>query len=141
MTKAMTRESFDVHVAVTADIDVVSARREGRYLAEQLGFSESEATLIATAISELARNIVNCSGNGEIRMGRVDDGDKCGVVIIVRDCGPDAVAIAAAAHTRPITKDDLRADFSGIRRIMDEFGISSAIGRGMTVTAIKWLRR
>lgn len=138
VTKTITRESFDVRVAVAADIDIVSARREGRRLAEQLGFSESEVALVATAVSELARSIVNYAGNGEIMMGRVDDGDKSGVAIVVRDCSHDAVGATITARTRLAKAGDFSAGFSGIRRIMDEFNIHSAIGRGVTVTAIKW---
>ena len=78
----------EVRVPIHRDRDIVAARQEGRALASLLGFSSSEATLIATAISELARNIVLYAKHGEIVVGLVRDGARQGVMVVARDEGP-----------------------------------------------------
>lgn len=140
MTKVVPDEGFGICVAVATDIDVVAARRQGRVLAEQLGFSASEATLVATAISELARNIVNYAGSGEIVVGQVDGGEKLGVAIVARDRGPGIADIGLAVREGYSTSGGLGLGLPGVRRIMDEFEIVSELGSGTTVTVIKWQR-
>lgn len=141
MTKVVPDEGFGVCVGVATDTDVVAARRQGRALAEQLGFSASEATLVATAISELARNIVSYAGNGEIVIGQVDGGERLGVAIVARDRGPGIVDIPLAVREGYSTSGGLGLGLPGVRRIMDEFEIVSELGNGTTVTVIKWQRR
>ena len=140
MNKAAADPERPVTVAVAADIDVVSARRQGRILAEQLGFSASEATLVATAISELARNIVLYAGVGEIEIGRIDGGSRSGVAIVARDQGPGIVDIKLAINQGYSTSGGLGLGLPGVRRIMDEFEIDSEPGMGTTVRVVKWQR-
>ncbi|OLD61711.1 MAG: ATP-binding protein, partial [Ignavibacteria bacterium 13_1_40CM_2_61_4] len=78
----------DVSVLINADGDLVRAREQGRVLAGQLGFQHSDLTLVATAISELARNILRYARRGEIVLRRAEDGGVPGIVIIARDEGP-----------------------------------------------------
>ena len=132
---------LSVSVAVAADIDVVSARRQGRILAEQLGFSVSEATLVATAISELARNIVLYAGRGEIVVGRVDGSERCGIEIVASDSGPGIADTALATNAGYSTSGGLGLGLPGVRRIMDEFQIESEPGKGTKVKVVKWQRR
>jgi len=75
-------------VPINADGDLVRAREQGRVLAGQLGFTQGDLTLVATAISELARNIVRYARRGEIVLRRAEDGGVPGIVIIARDEGP-----------------------------------------------------
>jgi serine/threonine-protein kinase RsbT len=130
--------SDDVHIEVEGDADIVPARAGGRALANQLGFSRTDATLIATAISEVARNIVVHAGRGEIVVGRADGNDRYGVVVIARDSGPGIPDVAAALEEGHATKGGFGLGLPGARRIMDDFEIESAIGRGTTVTMRKW---
>jgi serine/threonine-protein kinase RsbT len=81
---------------VASDSDLVVARRKGRALAEESGFSASEATLIATAISELARNIVSYAGKGEIVLGVVNGAERYGISIVARDGGPGIADVSLA---------------------------------------------
>lgn len=140
MNKGALNSELEVTVAVAADIDVVTARRQGRILAEQLGFSASEATLVATAISELARNIVLYAGSGEVVVGRIDNGERFGVAIIARDRGPGITDIKLAVGQGYSTSGGLGLGLPGVRRIMDEFEIDSAPGRGTNIRVIKWQR-
>lgn len=130
-----------VRVSVASDIDLVTARREGRALAEQSGFSSSEATLVATAISELARNLVNYARNGEIVISQVDEAYRTGITVVARDQGPGIADVELAMREGYSTSGGLGLGLPGVRRIMDDFRIDSAVGRGTTITVSKWKRR
>jgi serine/threonine-protein kinase RsbT len=123
---------------VSSDVDLVVARRTGRALAEESGFSPSDATLVATAISELARNIVTYAGSGEILIGLVNGADRPGIAVIARDHGPGIADVKRAMHEGYSTSGGLGLGLPGVRRIMDEFDIVSDAGSGTTVTVVKW---
>ena len=82
-----------VYVPIESASDLVKARQEGRALANQLGFSPGQATLIASVISELARNIVTYARRGQIVL--VTDGNSA-VQIRARDDGPGISNVTAA---------------------------------------------
>jgi serine/threonine-protein kinase RsbT len=130
--------SDEVHIEVESDADIVPARAGGRALASQMGFSRTDATLIATAISEVARNIVVHAGSGEIVVKREDGIDRYGLMVVARDSGPGIPDVEAAMEEGYGTKGGLGLGLPGTRRIMDEFEIESAVGRGTTVTMRKW---
>ena len=123
---------------VRSEYDLVPARQKGRELAERLGFSSSEATLVATAISELARNIVAYAARGEIVLKGSHEGVRRGVTVIACDEGPGIANVDLALQEGYSTSGGLGIGLPGVRRIMDEFRIDSEPGRGTTVTATKW---
>lgn len=125
------------HLPVTSSEDVVAARSAGRELAQKLGFSMGEATLVATAISELARNIVTYAGRGEILISLVRNGTRRGIHVVARDQGPGIADIDLAMRQGYSTSGGLGIGLPGVRRIMDEFAIASD-GRGTAVTITKW---
>jgi serine/threonine-protein kinase RsbT len=127
-----------MRVSVRSDNDLVSARLQGRRLAESLGFSSSEATLVATAISELARNIVSYAVDGEIVLRPIRDRSRRGITVIARDEGPGIANVRLALEEGYSTSGGLGLGLPGVRRIMDEFRIDSEPGRGTTVTVSKW---
>lgn len=128
-----------INVAVSTVSDVVAARQQGRELARQVGFSSSEATLIATAISELARNIVLYAACGTMSMEATRDGKRSGVVIIARDEGPGIRDVQRALIGGYSTSGGMGLGLSGVRRIMDGMNVESQPGKGTTVTIRKWL--
>ncbi len=128
----------EIRVLVRSDNDLVNARHEGRRLAESLGFSSSETTLVATAISELARNIVNYAVRGEIVLRRVNDRARRGITVIARDEGPGIANVKLAMQDGYSTSGGLGLGLPGVHRIMDEFQIETEPGRGTTVTVSKW---
>ncbi len=130
----------EVQVPVGSDSDIVVARQKGRELALGLGFPTSDATLIATAISELARNILLYAGEGEILLRRTDDGHRQGVVVVARDEGPGIADLRQAMQDGYSTSGHLGLGLPGVRRLMDEFEIESEVTKGTKVTATKWLR-
>ena len=131
----------EIRMPIASDSDLIEARQKGRALAEQRGFSSSEMTLIATAISELARNIIRYAKRGEISMQVVEANPKEGIVVIARDTGPGIADVERALVAGYSTSGSLGLGLPGVRRIMDEFEIKSEIGQGTTVTVTKWKRR
>lgn len=125
-------------IEVASDADIVPARAQGRALAIELGFSRTDATLIATAISEIARNIVVHAGRGEIELKPAHAPDRRGVVVIARDQGPGIRDVDAALREGFGTKGGLGLGLPGVRRIMDEFEIKTAPSQGTTVTMHMW---
>jgi len=125
-------------VPVRSENDIVNARQAGRRLAESLGFSAGECTLVATAISELARNIVNYAGHGEIVFSLSNGFTRRGITIVARDEGPGIADVKLAMQDGYSTSGGLGLGLPGVRRIMDDFLIQSDPGRGTTITASKW---
>ena len=125
-------------VPIDSSGDIVSARQKGRVLAEQLGFSGSELTLIATAISEVARNIVEYAGSGEILLIPIVQGNRRGIKIIAQDEGPGIPDIEHALQDGYSTSSGLGLGLPGAKRLMDDLQIVSGLGQGTKVTMIKW---
>jgi serine/threonine-protein kinase RsbT len=131
----------EVKVAIERELDIVAARQAGRNLAAQLGFTTTEQTLIATAISEVARNIVVYAQRGEVALRRVVDvGGRAGIEVVASDRGPGIADVALAMRDGYSTKNSLGLGLPGAKRLMDELAIASELGLGTTVTMKKWLR-
>ena len=105
-----------------------------------LRFSSSELTLIATAISEVARNIVSYAGTGEIVLRLVQKGQRRGLLVIARDRGPGIADIARAMEDGYSTSRGLGLGLPGSKRLMDEFNLVSEVGKGTEITMTKWER-
>jgi serine/threonine-protein kinase RsbT len=131
----------ETRISVDVDADIVLARQRGRDVAVQAGFSETEATVIATAISEIARNIVRFTRRGDITLTIVSNGSATGVTVVARDAGPGIDDVGLALEVGYSTYGGLGLGLPGSRRMMDEFEIISEVGRGTTVTMTKWHQR
>jgi serine/threonine-protein kinase RsbT len=125
-------------VAINSDQDIVVARQKGRALATELGFASGDATLIATAISELARNIVSYARRGQITLRLVNGLNRQGIAIVASDDGPGIHDIRQALRDGFSTSGSLGMGLPGVRRLMDEFEITSKPGRGTIVAVKKW---
>jgi serine/threonine-protein kinase RsbT len=125
-------------IAIATEGDIVTARRRGRELAAEGGFSGSDLTVIATAISELARNIVAYARAGEMTLRVVRRGDRSGLIVIARDEGPGIDDVSLVMQDGFSTGRSLGLGLPGAKRLMDEFEIASELGRGTTVTMTKW---
>lgn len=128
-------------IAIASDEDVVPARAKGRALAHELGFSRTDATLIATAISEVARNILVHAGTGEVTLQPAYEDRRYGVIVEARDAGPGIRDVDAALREGYGTGNGLGLGLPGVHRIMDDFQIDTAVGRGTTVRMTKWRER
>ena len=118
--------------------DIVVARQEGRTLAMSLGFSPGDATLLATAISELARNIVTYANVGDILLDTVNGAARLGMQVVARDEGPGIADVQQALRDGFSTSGGLGLGLPGVRRLVDEFLIVSDGTSGTTVTIKKW---
>jgi len=130
----------DIVVAIRSDGDIVAARQQGRALAAAIGFTATDATLIATAISELARNIVLYAGQGEVMLHSLEISNRRGIVIGARDSGPGIRSIEDVLRDGYSTSGGLGLGLPGVKRLMDEFAIESEPGQGTMVTVRKWLK-
>jgi len=128
----------EIRVEINSDQDIVVARQKGRGLANELGFSSGDATLIATAISELARNIVSYARTGEIKLKGIHGSSRIGILVIAADDGPGIIDIRQALRDGFSTSGSLGLGLPGVRRLMDEFEITSQPGKGTTVAVKKW---
>ncbi len=127
-------------VPIRSDLDIVTARVEGRELAKELGFGVIDQARIATAISELTRNIVQYADHGEAVIRAIEIGGRIGIEIICRDEGPGIPDVELAMQDGYSTSSSLGMGMPGARRLMDEFEIESKVGVGTTVIIRKWLR-
>jgi len=128
----------EIRVTISSDQDIVLARQKGRALALELGFSSGDATLIATAISELARNIVSYAGNGQIGLKDIQGSTRAGISITASDNGPGIPNVSQALRDGFSTSGSLGLGLPGVRRLMDEFEIASKPGQGTRVSVKKW---
>lgn len=131
--------AIDVVVAVDSLDDIVAARQAGRDIATKLEFSLTDVTLIATAISEVARNMANYAGRGEIRLAVVNRNGRSALLIEAADQGPGITDPAQALEDGYSTSAGLGLGLPGARRMMDEFELVSKPGAGTVVTMWKWL--
>lgn len=127
-----------ISVRINLDMDIVTARQEGRNMATRLGFSSSEQVLIATAISEAARNILQYAGTGTITLNRVREKDREGIQIIAQDNGPGIPDIEQALVDGFSSSGSLGLGLPGIRRLMSDLEIISQIGKGTTLIMRRW---
>jgi serine/threonine-protein kinase RsbT len=132
------RTVSEVRVPIHTLSDIVAARRRGREMASQIGFSNSDLTLIATAISEVTQNIVEFADNGEVIISVVRNGSRHGLKIVASDQGPGIEDVSRVMRDGYSTGKGLGIGLPGTKRLMDEFEITSKIGKGTIVTMQKW---
>ena len=123
---------------VRQEEDVVRVRQVVRQWAVELGFSLVDQTKIVTASSELARNTVIYGGGGQVELEALNDGTRRGLRLVFVDQGPGIPDITQALKDGYTTGSGLGLGLGGARRLMDEFSISSEVGRGTRITVAKW---
>ena len=128
----------DAVVAIRSDADVLAARQMGRALAQRLGLSSTDQTVVATIISELARNILLYAKSGTLSIGADETNGRRGVVVVAKDRGPGIPDVERAMQLGYSTSNSLGLGLPGVSRLGDDFEIASKVGRGTVVTARKW---
>ncbi len=136
--KLLTKEN-EVKLRISSDTDIVTARQHGRVMAGDMGFSPTDMTLIATAISEIARNIIKYAGEGEITINTVIQNGRRGITVYACDEGPGIPDTALAMQDGYSTSGGLGLGLPGARRLMDEFDIVSHTQKGTAVVMKKWI--
>jgi serine/threonine-protein kinase RsbT len=130
----------EIRVAIRTDSDVVTARQEARSMGAGIGFSSTDLTLLATAISEVARNITTYAGEGEVILRLRDERGRKGIEVLAVDEGPGIADVEQAMQDGFTTGNGLGLGLPGTRRLVDEFELRTAPGEGTTVRLVKWSR-
>jgi serine/threonine-protein kinase RsbT len=130
----------DIRVAIRTDADVVTARQEARAMGAGLGFTSTDLTLLATAISEVARNITTYAGEGEVALRIVRNSGREGIEVVARDEGPGIDDVELALQDGYTTGNGLGLGLPGTRRLVDEFELQTQHGVGTTIRLVKWSR-
>ena len=128
-----------VSVLVSKDADVVTARQRGREVAALVGFSATDQTVIATAISEVTRNIIKFADHGEVVISMMTAGSRRGISVVAHDVGPGIEDPEQALADGFSTYRGLGLGLPGAKRLMDWLDLESVPGEGTTVTMEKWL--
>jgi serine/threonine-protein kinase RsbT len=130
----------EIRVEIHTDSDVVTARQEARKMGAGLGFTSTDLTLLATAISEVARNITAYAGEGEVTLRALDVDGRTGIEVLAVDNGPGIDDVELAMQDGFSTGSGLGLGLPGTRRLVDEFELRSTRGAGTTVRLVKWSR-
>ncbi len=126
-------------IAISDEIDVAKAASHARILAEEVGFKQTEQFMVATAVSELARNIYTYAMKGEITVKIIKRKAKRGIEIVAEDYGPGIKDIAQAMKGQFSTSGGLGLGLSGAKRLMDEFIVDAQRKRGTKIIVRKWV--
>ena len=129
----------DIVVAINTPDDIVEARKAGHQLALELGFSLTDVTMIATAISEIARNITSYAGRGAVRVMVDQRESREALVVRAEDDGPGIADIERAMEDGYSTGRGLGLGLPGARRLMDRLVVESALGQGTVIEMWKWV--
>lgn len=131
---------YQSSVEINTEWDIVAARQLGRNKAKRIGFGTVDQARITTAISELARNIYLYAGRGKIEITCISKNQAKGISIVASDEGPGIADVRKVMDDGFTTSGGLGAGMPGVKRLMDDFNITTEKGVGTTITAIKWIR-
>jgi serine/threonine-protein kinase RsbT len=123
---------------IRSDLDIVIARTLARDVAKVLGFGAIDQARIATAVSELARNIFLYAGTGSVTVREVDQNGRRGIEIVCEDQGPGIPDMELAMTDGYTSSRGMGMGLPGARRLMDEFDVRSEQGIGTTIICRKW---
>ena len=137
---SVTSMATEIYVSIRSDTDVMLACHKGRGLASQAGFPVNHQAMIVTAISEITHNILTYAGHGQVCLKLSHQTGRPGLTVIARDEGPGIADIEQALRDGYSSGQGLGLGLPGARRLMDDFEIVSAPGRGTTVTMSLWLK-
>ena len=128
-----------MHRTIRSETDASRTVLESTLYSREVGFDEVPSRIIATAVSELVRNILKYADSGEITLRRIKDYGRRGIEIEVSDRGPGIEDCEAAMQDHYSSSGTLGMGLPGVRRMMDEFSLESTPGEGTRVTARKWI--
>ncbi|WP_197282148.1 anti-sigma regulatory factor [Dethiosulfatarculus sandiegensis] len=118
--------------------DIATTVSAARSITRDMGFEKNRQFLIASAVSELATNILRYAGRGQVIIRIIMEGEREGIEVVARDSGPGIHDIEQAMQDHFSGGAGLGLGLPSVKRIMDEFSLESSPGVGTTVTALKW---
>ena len=125
---------------ITRDLDMVSARRRGRALAAAAALPSSDAALVATAVSALARNIVSYAERGELRFRVIENKDAQGIEVVAVSAGPGRLGAGRVFENGHPTSGRLHQWLAGVQHLKDEFHITCELATGTPIAIRRWRR-
>lgn len=128
-----------IRVWVRQESDVTRSIIETECMAKQLGFADFSAKMLATAVSELARNIIKYADRGQIIITPIEQNKRTGLEIICQDSGPGIVDVTQAMEDRYSSSGTLGLGLPGVKRMMDYFEINSTVSKGTKIIIKKWI--
>jgi serine/threonine-protein kinase RsbT len=131
--------SAELRRAIRSEKDAGRTVLESTLFSREAGFTDAPSQMIATAVSELVRNILKYAGTGEIRLRRVKKMGNSGIQIEAIDAGPGIADCEAAMQDHYSSGGTLGLGLPAVKRMMDEFSLESTPGEGTRVTALKWI--
>lgn len=129
----------ELHRTIQSEMDASRCVLEAVLYAREAGFAETPSQMVATAVSELVRNILKYAGRGELRLRRAKGIGRRGIEIEAIDQGPGIADCEAAMLDHVSSGGSLGLGLPGVKRMMDEFTLESAPGEGTRVTVRKWI--
>lgn len=123
---------------IASSNDVVRVRQIARLWASELKLSLVDQTKLVTATSELARNTLEHGGGGHVTIEMVENGLRRGIKLTFKDSGPGIPNLALALRDGYTTGNGMGLGLSGSKRLVNEFDIISDVGRGTTVSIVRW---
>jgi serine/threonine-protein kinase RsbT len=127
-------------ISVAASGDIVTVRHAVRRQAVQINLSLVDQTKMVTAASELARNMLIYGGGGEVTLEVLQDGVRQGLRAHFVDDGPGIPNVELALRDGFTTGQGMGLGLGGAKRLVNEFEIESALGKGTRVTITRWSR-
>ena len=125
-------------MTIVREIDVIPFRNRLKEYAVKIGMGLVNQTKVITAASELARNMLKYAKGGKVTIEVVNKGRENGIRLVFRDEGPGIANIELAMKDGYSTAKSLGLGLPGTKRLVSEFKIESELGKGTTVTVIKW---
>ncbi len=123
---------------IRSDLDIVIARTLARDTAKSIGFGAIDQARIATAVSELARNIFLYAGTGSVIVREIEHTGRKGIEIVCEDQGPGIANLELAMQDGYTTSRGMGMGLPGAKRLMDEFTVNTRVGEGTTIVCRKW---
>ena len=135
--------AVEIKIPIAGEDGIVAARQTARETARRLGFGLVDQSRIATAVSELARNVVRYAADtgGEAIVRAIESTERgTGIEIVIHDNGPGISNVERALQDGYTSGSGLGMGLPGTKRLMDDFAIETGSGQGTTVTIRKWRR-
>ena len=126
-----------IRVTIATEMDVAKTILHAGRMSADLGFGDVDQGRIATAASELARNILKYAGTGHVTIGPIERNGRAGIEVVAQDHGPGIENVEQAMQDRFSSSGTLGLGLPGVRRLMDRFSIESTPGQGTRVMAAK----
>ena len=123
---------------ILSEADAILAALTAREMAARIGMNKGASSALATAVSELATNVIKYAGRGKMTLRALVRRDRAGLEAVVEDYGPGIADVERAMTDRASTGGTLGLGLPGTKRLVDEFELKSTPGKGTCVRVVKW---